>query len=95
MPPGDVAFFNFLCAVSFICVVGCYLDVKILDLKHKMDDLERKMDDLKNEIDGGYYGEGGLKSRMGYLESEMDEIRRDLKRNEESGRTKEKSEEED
>ena len=56
--------------------------------------LGREIDSLKNEI-GGHYGEGGLKGKMDNLEEKMDEIRRDLRRNEKSGRTKEKSEEED
>ena len=58
-----------------------------VDLKSKMDNLEEKMDDLRNEI-----GEDYVEDR---LKCKMDEIRRTLERIEESGMTKEESEEED
>ena len=56
-----------------------------------LDDLDHKIEDLEEKIDSPYGGLKDLKSKMDDLEEKMDEIQRDLKRNEESGRTKEKA----
>lgn len=50
---------------------------------------------LKDEIEEKIAGYGGLKVKTDYLKEKMDEIQRDLGRNEKSGMTGEENEEED